>query len=153
MSVISIAQCVMFKQATPGYLAGDAQTINRVISSISLGALPQSYPECLQIPIKLNRLRLGCDENTRIAKVIDMGFVPRHSAKCLIDNSTRVHAGEDHHCDSQILLAERQKIERACIGERHCYYHTLKNILDPKGTCAKNGKWEKFQREDYNIFV
>ena len=76
----------LFRHQTPNYLALHTFTLNRAITSISLGALYQSRPVCRFAPMSVGKIRFACEGQMRVLQVFDVGLVDASSNVCLIKN-------------------------------------------------------------------
>ena len=73
---------VMFRRYSPEYLDGYTNTIGRIISSVSLGAVYQSYPACEIVPMELDSIRITCEGNLKVMEIFDIGVTQKNSSKC-----------------------------------------------------------------------
>lgn len=84
LSIIAIIQMYLFRLQSPHYLSNHTFTINRAISSVSLGALIQSRPRCASVPMNLDVIRAHCSGKNVIIDILDVGVTHMDSSDCYL---------------------------------------------------------------------
>lgn len=139
-------------------------TINRAITSLSLGTIYQSQPQCAIVPMELNRIGVSCDGRLQVTEIIDFGPIREKSNRCYLPRDEETgkikelpslkHELEDQDlrtCQGDLLWAENMKaVAKECIGKKFCGLKDLKKLLKPDGECVKK---ELYLKQDFYLQV
>lgn len=112
---------LLFRHQSPAYLGVHTFTINRAISSLSLGAIYQSRPQCAIVPLELPGVSVACEGKLTVQEVLDIGVTPTSSSRCYLPRHKTTGALERERdqgpCQKELRYAYGMKqLRQKCVG-------------------------------------